>query len=54
MDDKVSASDKEKFLTNATWAVCSTYHTVLTASPDTIIFGRDMLLYMSFIATVIN
>jgi hypothetical protein len=38
------------FLSNATWAVCSTYHTVLKASPGAAIFGRDMLFDIPFIA----
>ena len=38
------------FLTNATWAVHSTYHTVLKASPGEVIFGRDMLFGIPFIA----
>jgi len=31
------------FIDNAVWAICSTYHTVLKASPGAAIFGRDML-----------
>ncbi len=32
------------------WAVCSTYHTVLKASPGAAIFGQDMLFDILFIA----
>ena len=32
------------------WAICSTYHTVLKASPGAAIFGRDMLFDIPFIA----
>ncbi len=48
--NKVSNSDIADFLTNAAWAVCSTYHTVLKASPGATIFGRDMLFDIPFIA----
>ena len=50
MADKVSESDIANFLTSATWAICSTCHMVLTASPGTAIFGRDMLFDIPFIA----
>ncbi len=45
-----SESDIAYFFTNSTWAVHSTYHTVLKASPGTAIFGRDMLFDIPFIA----
>ncbi len=35
---------------NATWAICSTYHTELKASPGAAIFGQDMLFDIPFIA----
>jgi hypothetical protein len=35
----VKASDINVFLSDAAWAVCSTYHTVLKASPGAAIFG---------------
>ena len=50
MADKASESDIADFLTNAAWAVCSTYHMVLKASPGAAIFGRDMLFDIPFIA----
>jgi hypothetical protein len=31
------------FLDNAAWAICSTYYTVLKASPGAAIFGCNML-----------
>ena len=43
MADSVDASDIDTLLTNVAWAICSTYHTVLKASPGAAIFGRDML-----------
>ena len=46
----VSKSDIADFLTNAVWAVCSTYHTVLKTSPGAAIFGRDMLFDVPFLA----
>ena len=50
MTDTVSESDIADFLTNAAWAVCSTYHTVLKTSPGVAIFGRDMLFDVPFLA----
>jgi len=46
----VKASDIATFLTNAAWAIRSTYHTVLKASPGAAIFGRDMLFDIPYIA----
>ncbi len=43
-------SDITTFLTNAAWAIRSTYHTVLKASPGAAIFGRDMLFNIPYIA----
>jgi hypothetical protein len=48
--ETVKASDIDVFLSNAAWAVCSTYHTVLKASPGAAIFGQDMLFDILFIA----
>ena len=50
MTETVSKSDIADFLTNATWAVRSTYHTVLKTSPGAAIFGRDMLFDVPFLA----
>jgi hypothetical protein len=50
MAELVKASDIDVFLSDATWAICSTYHTVLKASPGAAIFGRDMLFDIPFIA----
>ncbi len=50
MAETVKASDIDVFLSDAPWAVCSTYHTVLKASPGAAIFGRDMLFDIPFIA----
>ncbi len=46
----MKASDIDIFLSDAPWAVCSTYHTVLRASPGAAIFGQDMLFDIPFIA----
>jgi hypothetical protein len=48
--ESVKASDIDVFLSDAAWAVCSTYHTVLKASPSAAIFGQDMLFDIPFIA----
>ncbi len=46
----VKASDIDVFLSDTTWAICSTYHTVLKVSPGAAIFGRDILFDIPFIA----
>jgi hypothetical protein len=38
------------FLDNTAWAICSTYHTVLKASPGAAIFGHNMLFNIPFMA----
>jgi len=43
MAETVTASDIDAYIHDAAWAICSTYHTVLKASPGSAIFGRDML-----------
>jgi hypothetical protein len=48
MAELVKASDIDVFLSDTAWAVCSTYHTVLKASPGAAIFGRDMLFDIPF------
>ncbi len=50
MAKAVNASDIDIFLADATWAICSTHHTVLKASPGAAIFGQDMLFNIPFIA----
>ena len=39
-----------QFLSNASWAVRTTHHTILKTSPGSAIFGRDMLFDIPFIA----
>jgi hypothetical protein len=46
----VKASDVDVSLSDVAWAVRSTYHTVLKASPVAAIFGQDMLFNIPFIA----
>ena len=41
---------QQTFLTNAAWAVCSSYHVVLKTSPGVAIFRRDMLFDIPFLA----
>jgi hypothetical protein len=50
MTELVNASDIGIFLADAAWAICSTNHTVIKASPGAAIFGRDMLFDIPFIA----
>jgi hypothetical protein len=50
MAETITPDDIDVFLDNAAWAICSTYHTVLKASPGAEIFGRNMLFNIPFIA----
>ncbi len=50
MAKSVEPADIDTFIDNKAWAICSTYHTVLKASPGAAIFGRDMLFDVPFIA----
>ena len=50
MADTINESDIADFLTNAAWAIRSTYHTVLKNSPGVLIFGREMLFDVPFLA----
>ena len=50
MADTVATSDIDAFLTDTAWAIRSTYHTVLKASPGAAIFGQDMLFDIPFLA----
>jgi hypothetical protein len=50
MAEMVKASDIGIFLSDVAWAVHSTYHTVLKASPGAAIFGQDMLFEIPYIA----
>jgi hypothetical protein len=50
MADSVTPDDINVFLDIAAWAIRSTYHTVLKASPGAADFGRDMLFDIPFMA----
>jgi hypothetical protein len=50
MATSVAPSNIAMFLTNSTWAIRSTYHTVLKTSPGMVMFGRDLLFDMPYIA----
>jgi hypothetical protein len=50
MADSVTPDDIDVFLDNVAWAIHSTYHTVLKASPAAAIFGRDILFDIPFMA----
>ncbi len=49
MAESVKASDIDVFLSDAAWAICSIYHTVLKASPGAAIVEQDMLFDIPFI-----
>jgi hypothetical protein len=48
--DSVSPDEVDVFLDNVAWAIHSTYHMVLKASPGAAIFGHDMLFDILFVA----
>jgi hypothetical protein len=50
MANSVTPNEVDVFLDNAAWAICSTYHMVLKASPGAAIFGGDMLFDITFMA----
>ena len=50
MADLLKPSDINVFLSVATWAIHSTHHKGLKASPAAAIFGHDMLFNILFIA----
>jgi hypothetical protein len=50
MANSFTPDDVNVFLDNAAWAICSTYHMVLKASPGAAIFGQDMLFDILFVA----
>jgi hypothetical protein len=50
MADSVHPADIDTFIDNAAWAIRSTYHTVLKASPGAAIFGHDVLFDIPFVA----
>jgi hypothetical protein len=50
MAELVKASDIDVFLSDVAWAFCSTYHTMLKASPGAAIFGKNMLFDIPFMA----
>jgi len=47
--ETVDASLIDEFLTNAAWAIRSTHHSVLQATPGQAIFGRDMLFDIPYL-----
>ncbi len=50
MAKSVTPDDVDVFLDDAAWAIRSTNHTVLKASPCTAIFGQDLLFDILFVA----
>jgi hypothetical protein len=50
MAESVEPADIDIFIGNAAWAIHSTYHKVLKASPGTAIFGQAMLFNIPFVA----
>ena len=50
MADSDEPADIDAFIDTVTWAIFSTYHTVLKASPGAAIYGQDMLFNIPFVA----
>ncbi len=50
MANSVEPADIDTFIYNAAWAIRSTYHTVLKASPGAAIIGQDRFFDIPFIA----
>jgi hypothetical protein len=50
MADSVTPNDVDVFLDNAAWAIRSTYHTVLKASPGAANYGQNMLFNIPLVA----
>ncbi len=50
MADSIDPADIDTFIDNAAWAIPSTYHTVLKASPGAAIFRQDMSFDIPFVA----
>jgi len=48
--DDLSPETVDDFIVNAAWAIRSTHHTVLQATPGAAVFGRDMLFDIPFLA----
>ncbi len=46
--DSLTPNDVDVFINNGAWAIHSTYHTVLKASPGVAIFGQDILFDIPF------
>ena len=49
MADTVTSEDLANFLSDASWAIRSTHHTVPKASPGAAVFGRDMLFDIPYL-----
>jgi hypothetical protein len=49
MAKSVKAGDIDVFLSDAAWAIRSTYHTLLKACPGEAIFGQNMLFDIPFV-----
>ncbi len=47
--DTVVTCDIHVFLRDAAWAICSTYHSALKASPGEAVFGQDMMFDIPFL-----
>ena len=50
MSETVDSDAVDMFITNAAWAIHATHHMVLQLMPGAVVFGRDMLFDIPYIA----
>ena len=50
MADSVAPDDVDEFVSNSSWAICSTYHTVLKSSPGAAVFSCYILFGIPYLA----
>ena len=50
MQDTCEPQMIDKILSNVSWAICSTYHTIIGSLPGSAEFGRDMLFDILYLA----
>ena len=50
MADSVDPDNVDDFVSNVSWAICSTYHTVSKSSPGAAVFGPDVLFDILYLA----
>ena len=49
MADSVDPDNVDNLVSDVSWAICSTHHTVLKCSPGAAVFGHAMLFDMQYL-----